>query len=234
MNVLRSPLKLAVGPGEDFGSAHAGLLLGRQAAGVDRLGNQRRRHAQVEGVLAHPFAGPLLLGRVEDLVDQVIARFAVLHGENVARDLDQVAFQLGLVPGVEDVVQLVVGKADGVLEQEIGFADELHVAVFDAVVDHLDVMAGARLADPFAAGNVVLGSDLGADGLQDRLDVGPGGRGAAGHDAGAFQGPLFASGNARADVEHAGRIRLLWCGDWCRRRACCRRRSGCRPAPGAA
>src|SRR5438105_11621509 len=38
-----------------------------------------------------------------------------------------------------------------VLEQGIGFANELHIAVLDAVVDHLDVVAGAVRADVRAA-----------------------------------------------------------------------------------
>ena len=41
--------------------------------------------------------------------------------------------------------------AEGVPHQVVGLADELHVAVLDAVVDHLDEVAGAVLADPVAA-----------------------------------------------------------------------------------
>ena len=65
--------------------------------------------------------------------------------------------------------------------QLVGLADELHVAVLDAVVDHLHVVAGAVLADPVAAGRAVV--DLGGDGLEDRLHVRPCRGLAAGHDA---------------------------------------------------
>ena len=145
MNACSISAKRALRPGEHFRRTHAGLFLGRQAAGEDRLGDERGRHAQVERVLAHPLAGPLLLRRVENLVDETLARVGILHAEDVARDFDQIAFQLGAVPGVEDVVQFVVAEPERLLEQEIRLADELHVAVFDAVVDHLDVMARARL-----------------------------------------------------------------------------------------
>jgi hypothetical protein len=47
------------------------------------------------------------------------------------------------------------------LHQLVGLADQLHVAVLDAVVDHLDEVAGAVLADPVAAGLAVVG--LGGD-----------------------------------------------------------------------
>ena len=77
--------------------------------------------------------------------------------------------------------------AQRLAQQEIGFADELHVAVFDAVVDHLDEMAGAFGPDPVAAGRSIL--DLGGDRLEDRLDVRPRRRVAAGHDRRPLEGP---------------------------------------------
>jgi hypothetical protein len=158
---------------------------GPTGPGVDRLGDQRAGHAQVERELAHPLAGPLGAGHVEDLVDQVaVAPLIVLDAEDVARDLDQVAFQLAAVPLVEDVVQLVVGQAERrFLEHQVRFADELHVAVLDAVVDHLHVVPGAARPDPFAAGDVVVRADLGGDRLENRLDQRPGLFAAAGHHA---------------------------------------------------
>ena len=41
--------------------------------------------------------------------------------------------------------------AERVPHQVVGLADELHVSVLDAVVDHLDEVAGAVLANPVAA-----------------------------------------------------------------------------------
>ena len=81
----------------------------------------------------------------------------------------------------------------------IGFADELHVAVFDAVVHHLDVMAGPFGPDPVAARGAV--GHLGGDGLEDRLDVRPGLGIAARHDRRALERPLFAARDAGADKE---------------------------------
>ena len=70
-------------------------------------------------------------------------------------------------------MQLLRLQAEPVLQQLVGLANELHVAVLDAVVDHLDVMAGAILTYPIAAGCAVF--DLGCDGLKDLFHVRPGG-----------------------------------------------------------
>ncbi len=152
-------------------------------------------------MLAHPFAGPLLLGRVEDQVNQVLAGLLVRDGEDVPRDLDQVTLQFALIPVGEDLVQLLVRQADGVLEDEIRLADELHVAVFDAVVHHLDVVPGPVLSHPVAAGDVILRTDLGGDRLQDVPDVRPGLLVAAGHDARSLERSFLAAGDAGADEE---------------------------------
>ena len=65
------PCTSTVRPVRDFARSHAGVLQRRQAAGIDRFGHQRAGHAQVERQLAHPLAGSLGAGRVEDHVDQI-------------------------------------------------------------------------------------------------------------------------------------------------------------------
>ena len=87
----------------------------------------------------------------------------------------------------------------------IGFADDLHIAVFDAVVDHLHEVAGAVLAHPFAAGRAVR---LGCDGLQYIADIGPRLGRTAGHEARAAQRALLAAGHAAAHIAQAERLHL--------------------------
>jgi hypothetical protein len=45
-----------------------------------------------------------------------------------------------LVPLCEDVRNLGLVETESALEDVVGFADELHVAILDTVVDHLDVL----------------------------------------------------------------------------------------------
>ena len=89
---------------EHLGGGDALVLLGRQAAGEDGLGDQGQRHAQVAGRDDGPLAGPLLAGGVEDQVDHRLAGLGVVEAEDVAGDLDQVAVERPGVPAGEDVV----------------------------------------------------------------------------------------------------------------------------------
>ena len=126
----------------------------------------------------------------------------VLLGENVAGDLDEIGVEFALVPFGEDVVHLVGAHAEAVLHHVVGLADELHVAVFDAVVDHLHVMAGAAFADPIAARDVP-SSTLAAMPWKMSFTCGH----AAGEPPGMMLGPCRAPSSpprhAGADVEQA-------------------------------
>ena len=86
------------------------------------------------------------------------------------------------------------------LQNIVGFRDELHVAVFDSVVDHFDEVSRASLADVGNAGAVL---DLGGDFVEDVLDVGVGMVGPTGHEGGAVACAVFAAGDAHAEVEEA-------------------------------
>ncbi len=93
-------------------------------------------------------------------------------GEDIGGDLDQVGFQFALVPVGENVVKFFGRKAQAAMKDIVDLGDQLHVAVFDAVVHHLDVMTGAARSHVGHAGLAVLG--FGGDGLQDRRDGLPG------------------------------------------------------------
>jgi len=151
-----------------------------------------------------------LAGGVEDGIDQRGA-ILVFVGEDIAGDFDEIGLEFAFVPLLEDLVHFIGGEAEALAQDMVGFADELHIAVFDAVMDHFDVMTGAVFADPFAAGGTV--GDLGGDGLEDGLDVWPGGGAAAGHDRRAVAGAFFAAGHAGADVEESFGLDVLGAAD---------------------
>ena len=124
-------------------------------------------------MLAHPFSGPLLLGCVENLVHEMLTAWGVDDAEDIAGDFDQVTFQFALVPLLKDVIQIVVGQSQRVLQKQIGLANKLHITVFDSVVNHFDVMPRPARSDPFAARNVARQPDFGTDCLEEFLNVWP-------------------------------------------------------------
>jgi hypothetical protein len=117
-------------------------------------------------------------------------------GEDLGGYLDQVGVQPAGVPGPERFRGLGGGQADGVPEQVVGLGDELHVGVLDAVVDHLDEVAGAVGADVRAARGSV---DVGADRLEHGAQGLVGLRRSARHDRRAEQRALLAAGDSHAD-----------------------------------
>ena len=182
------------------GGLDAFVLHGADAAGEDRLGDQGHGLGQIGGIDHRPLAGALLAGGIEDFVHQR-ETILVLLGQNVSGDFDQEAIEFSGVPFVEDRGHFVGAHAQAIAHQAVGLADQLHVTVLDAVVDHLDVVSGTAAADPVAAGGTAV--DLGGDALEDVLHMWPGGGAAAGHDAGTESGAFFAAGDAGADVEQA-------------------------------
>ena len=97
-------------PCEHLGSGYALLLLCGQAACEHGLSDQRERNPLVEGCDGRPFAGTLLAGGIEDVVEHIFA-VVVLLGEDVAGNLNQIAVEVALVPFCENLVHLLVAHA---------------------------------------------------------------------------------------------------------------------------
>ena len=121
--------------------------------------------------------------------------------QNVRRDPDEITVEFGPVPVGKDFAHFVTRHPEAVAHQLVGLADELHVAVLDAVVHHLDKVPGAVLPDPVAAGGTVF--HFGADGLEDGFYMFPCGRRTARHHRGAFESAFLAAGYAAADIKQA-------------------------------
>ena len=74
------------------------------------------------------------------------------------------------------------------------------------VVDHFHVVSGTVLSDPITARLAV---DLGGRGLEDGLDVRPGGRRTTGHERGTITSALLTAGNTGTNEEEALGLELL-------------------------
>ena len=208
----------------------APVALGREGAGVYRLGDGGQGHAEVERRLRGPATGSLLLRLVEDGVDERLAG-RVGFPQDGRGDLDQIAVEVALLPVGEDLGDRGRVEAVQALHEVVGFGDQLHVGVFDAVVHHLDVVARALGADVGAARRPV---DRGGHLVQDRREPLVGGAVAARHHARPFERADLAARDAHADIadplRRAGLVPARGVGE--ERVAAVDRR--CRPAPGGA
>ncbi|SPY01538.1 Uncharacterised protein [Neisseria meningitidis] len=164
------------------------------------FGNQGQRDTQIEGIDAGPFACTFLTCGIEDFFDQRFAVFISIT-QNRGGNFNQIRIQFGFVPFVEDLVHFVIRQAQTVFHELVRFANQLHVAVFDAIVHHFDEVARTVAANPVAARLAL--RRFGGDGLENRFNSRPCGFIAAGHDRRAVTRAFFATGNARADKTDA-------------------------------
>ena len=147
--------------------ADGGLALVRgpgEGAGEDGFADAGDGNPKVEGGFDGPAAGAFLAGGVNNEVDEGFAGFGIHLGEHLGRDVDEVGVEVAGVPGAEDLGDFGGGHAGAVAEELIGFTDDLHVGVFDAVVHHFDEVAGTVGADVGDAGDTV---DVGGDGFEE-------------------------------------------------------------------
>src|SRR5205807_10350299 len=148
-----------------------------------------------EGGLQCPQSRSFLSSLVENDIDKRLAGSGIYFAQDLRRDLDEITVQVALVPLVEDVGHLVRLQARDVFQDRVRFTDELHVAVLDAVVDHLHVMAGAIGTHvPAARFAIYLRRDL----AEDRRDDFPRIARATRHKRRTFERAFFAARNAAA------------------------------------
>src|SRR5690606_31825924 len=102
-----------------------------------------------------------------------------------------------LVPLLEHLGAFLGRHAQAIAHNAEYFGDHLHVAILDAVVDHLDEVASAAFTQICAAAFAV---ELGSDCRKHRLGIVPLLLGAADHDRRAMACALFTAGNADAEI----------------------------------
>ena len=137
---------------------------------------------------------------VDDEVDERLAGLLVDLVQHFGGDFNEVGVEFGLVPLLEHVADLGRGHAQAAAHEVVAFGDELHVGVFDAVVHHLDEVAGTVQTD---VGHARFAFGLGRDGFENRLQGLPGFLGTTRHHGRTKQGAFLATGHAAADEVQA-------------------------------
>ena len=168
---------------------------GTHGARKHRIGNGRRTDTHVQGNLTGPFTCPFLLGRVQNHFNQGIACFRILVRQNVGGNVNQITAEFTLTPLAKNRTHLHGGHAQ-TFHERIGFANHLHVGIFNAVVHHLDKVPCTTWPHPFATGLTIVG--LSGDSLQKRTYQGPRFWRTARHQSRAVQSPFFAATHTSA------------------------------------
>jgi hypothetical protein len=70
----------------------------------------------------------------------------ILEPEDIARDFNQKGIQFTAIPFGKDGRHLIGGLVQTVAHQLVGFANQLHIAVFDAIVHHLIGLAPRKIS----------------------------------------------------------------------------------------
>ena len=143
---------------------------------------------------------------VDDEVDERLAGLLVDLMQHFGGDFDQVGVEFGLVPFLEHVADLSRGHAKAATHQIVAFGDELHIGVFDAIVHHLDEVAGTVKTD---MGDARLAFGLCRDGFENRLQRLPGFFGTTRHHGRTKQRAFLAAGNAAPDEMQAASADFL-------------------------
>ncbi|GCP78324.1 hypothetical protein BvCmsHHP019_00100 [Escherichia coli] len=127
---------------ENFRCGNALIFQRRDVSCKHRLGNQRQRFAEIQRTLAGPFTGTFVSRFIQNHINQVVTLF-IFFGEDIFGDVDQVAAQFTVIPLGKGLRQFFVGKIQATFKQRIGFSNQLHITVFDTVVNHLHIVACA-------------------------------------------------------------------------------------------
>eukprot|EP01136_Pigoraptor_vietnamica_P020427 Opistho-1_new@69315 len=188
-------------PREQLRALDAVVAEPAEVASIERRADRGDRNAQLGRLLDGPLAGALHARLVENAVDNLaLAGERVLHGEDLGRNLNEERRQVAAVPLGKHLRELLVREAANRAQNVVSLRNQLHVAVLNPVVDHLDVVAGATGPNIRDAGPVV---DLRGDLLEDQLEGSVGLAGAARHEGRAMARARFAAGHAHSDIQKA-------------------------------
>jgi len=186
-------------PAKDLGSTGTLVLDGAQAAGEDSLTNEGHGHTEVKSVDGSPLAGTFLAGSVQDLFNQGFT-IIIVEAEDVAGDFNQERVEDAIVPFGKDVTHFCVAHTETTVHDIVRLANQLHVTIFDTVVNHLDIVASTVTTNPVAA-RLAIG--LGSNALEDVLDVRPGLFISTRHQRWTITGTFFTSRDTGADKADA-------------------------------
>mmetsp|Transcript_5200 Transcript_5200/g.10696 ORF Transcript_5200/g.10696 Transcript_5200/m.10696 type:complete len:293 (+) Transcript_5200:790-1668(+) len=132
------------------------------------------------------------------MINNISVGDVVLLGQNFGSNLNQIRVQFTFVPLFKQCCHFVVAHSSGVFQNIINLSNELHVSVFNTIVDHLDIVSTSNRAEVSSARGFWfsgLGSDLCDDGFNQVVRF----FGATRHETGPIASSLLTARNPHAD-----------------------------------
>ena len=124
--------------------------------------------------------------------------------QDVGGNLDEVTAEFTLIPTGKDICHLFIIQVEQVFHHPICFGNQLHITIFDTVMDHLYKVTGSRRAYPLTTRSAVRRFRRNA--LKNRLHFRPCLFRAAGHNRRSVQSSLFTTGHTAADEKKTFRL----------------------------
>ena len=150
--------------------------------------------------MKRPNTRSFLAGLVEDHIDKRFSSFGIDLSKYLGRNFNEITIELAFVPFCEGAGKFRSVHSRDVLEDCIGFTNQLYVAVLDAVVDHFNVMACAVRPHVSTARFPI---HLRRDFAEDWRNNFPGFSRTARHQRWSLQRAFFAAGNTTAHKMNA-------------------------------
>ena len=185
------------------GSRLPQFFLSRQATFKNSRSNQPQRHTKLHSIDYRPFACTFLSGCIQYFIYQITARLIFML-QDISSNFNKIATQFALIPLRKDRRHFSVIQLQQVLHHPIGFRNKLHIAIFDAIMNHLDKMSRTGRSHPLTARRAV--GCFGSNTLQNRLHFFPGAYRTARHDRSSIQCTLFTAGNTCSHKTEASRF----------------------------
>mmetsp|Transcript_27433 Transcript_27433/g.54877 ORF Transcript_27433/g.54877 Transcript_27433/m.54877 type:complete len:468 (-) Transcript_27433:156-1559(-) len=187
-----------VGSLEDCRGFDSFVFASGDVACVEGGGHSGSRDASFGGFLDGPAACAFHSGFVQDVVDDVSLSgdLVILLCQDLGSDLDQITLQFRGIPVVKDLRHLLVRNLEHGLHNIVNFTNQLHISVFNSIVNHLDVISRPHRTQISGTGPVIdLRRALGNDRLDQIIRL----LRPAGHETRSVPRPLLSSRNAHAD-----------------------------------
>ena len=151
-----------------------------------------------QGFQAGPAAGSLLPCTVQNIIHQLFVCKIIFLPEDTCCNFNQITLQFAFIPLCKCIGQLFICKAACVFKEQISFCNQLHICIFDPIVYHLNVVAGAVRTH---VGTAWLALCFCRDCFQDGGNMAVCLFVPSRHDRGAKTGSLLSSGNASSKIK---------------------------------